>query len=202
MQALSQNLPSFNAQGYGADTAALTLSAALRGLSPNDTLVLVRRQAAAMAPATRPSARAAPTGASATADLQLHSDRAPSTTSKRSRTAPAAHMGTDAIAGVVNIILKDADHGGGARRAHRRLRLTRAMATTGSWSAHLGFAAGLEGLHSTPPPHEETLALACANRALDARFFNPTGGRCCQRQQDPSPMRGPWRARRNAPGSS
>ena len=41
MQALSQTLPSFNAQGYGADTAALTLSAALRGLNPNDTLVLV-----------------------------------------------------------------------------------------------------------------------------------------------------------------
>jgi iron complex outermembrane receptor protein len=39
MQALSQNVPSFNAQGYGADTAALTLSAALRGLNPDDTLV-------------------------------------------------------------------------------------------------------------------------------------------------------------------
>ncbi len=34
MQALSQNVPSFNAQSYGADTAALTLSAALRGLNP------------------------------------------------------------------------------------------------------------------------------------------------------------------------
>jgi iron complex outermembrane receptor protein len=41
IQALSQNLPSFNAEGYAADTAALTLSAALRGLNPNDTLVLV-----------------------------------------------------------------------------------------------------------------------------------------------------------------
>ena len=41
MQALSQNVPSFNAQSYGADTAALTLSAALRGLNPDDTLVLV-----------------------------------------------------------------------------------------------------------------------------------------------------------------
>src|SRR5580704_8437649 len=41
IQALSQNLPSFNAEGYAADTAALTLSAALRGLNPNDTLVLI-----------------------------------------------------------------------------------------------------------------------------------------------------------------
>ena len=36
MQALSQNVPSFNAQSYGADAAALTLSAALRGLNPDD----------------------------------------------------------------------------------------------------------------------------------------------------------------------
>ncbi|MGZ6038716.1 MAG: TonB-dependent receptor plug domain-containing protein, partial [Phenylobacterium sp.] len=41
MQAIAQNLPSFNAQGFGGDAANLTLSAALRGLNPNDTLVLV-----------------------------------------------------------------------------------------------------------------------------------------------------------------
>ena len=40
-QALGQTVPSFTAQQIGFDTAALTLSAALRGLSPNDTLVLV-----------------------------------------------------------------------------------------------------------------------------------------------------------------
>ena len=40
-QALGQTVPSFVAQQYGGDTANLTLSAALRGLSPNDTLVLV-----------------------------------------------------------------------------------------------------------------------------------------------------------------
>src|ERR1700748_305616 len=40
-QALGQTVPSFTAQQFGGDTANLTLSAALRGLSPNDTLVLV-----------------------------------------------------------------------------------------------------------------------------------------------------------------
>src|SRR5689334_23820176 len=39
--ALGQTVPSFTAQQFGGDTANLTLSAALRGLSPNDTLVLV-----------------------------------------------------------------------------------------------------------------------------------------------------------------
>src|SRR5579863_5034213 len=33
-QSLQQNLPSFNAQPFGFDAAALTVSAALRGLSP------------------------------------------------------------------------------------------------------------------------------------------------------------------------
>lgn len=40
-QALAQNIPSFTAQAFGGDTANLTLSARLRGLSPNHTLVLV-----------------------------------------------------------------------------------------------------------------------------------------------------------------
>jgi iron complex outermembrane receptor protein len=41
IQAMAQNLPSFTAQAFGGDAAALTLSARLRGLSPNNTLVLV-----------------------------------------------------------------------------------------------------------------------------------------------------------------
>ncbi|MBS0282347.1 MAG: TonB-dependent receptor plug domain-containing protein, partial [Proteobacteria bacterium] len=39
--ALGQTVPSFTAQSFGGDTANLTLSANLRGLSPNDTLVMV-----------------------------------------------------------------------------------------------------------------------------------------------------------------
>ena len=40
-QALGTIIPSFTAQQYANDTAEFSLSAALRGLSPNDTLVLV-----------------------------------------------------------------------------------------------------------------------------------------------------------------
>src|SRR5471032_3458316 len=41
IQALAQIAPSFTAEALGGDTGALTLSARLRGLSPNDTLVLI-----------------------------------------------------------------------------------------------------------------------------------------------------------------
>src|SRR5690349_12966067 len=41
IQALAQLSPSFSAESLGGDTGALTLSARLRGISPNDTLVLV-----------------------------------------------------------------------------------------------------------------------------------------------------------------
>ena len=41
IQALAQNLPSLTAQAFGSDMANMTLSARLRGLSPNNTLVLV-----------------------------------------------------------------------------------------------------------------------------------------------------------------
>ncbi len=41
IQAIAQNVPSFTAQAFGGDTANLTLSARLRGLSPNHALVLI-----------------------------------------------------------------------------------------------------------------------------------------------------------------
>src|SRR6201995_3030678 len=41
IQAIAQNLPSFNAQAFGGDADNLPLSAALRGVSPNDALVLI-----------------------------------------------------------------------------------------------------------------------------------------------------------------
>ena len=41
IQALTQNLPSFNSEAFGTDTGQLTLSAQLRGLNPNNTLVLI-----------------------------------------------------------------------------------------------------------------------------------------------------------------
>ncbi len=110
-QQLGQTVPSFTAQQFGSDTANLTLSAALRGLSPNDTLVLVnghRRHYSAQfacgwrrlrfAAARPPTFRLIPSAAIDHVEVLLD--------------GAAAQYGTDAIAGVVNIILKNKSSGG------------------------------------------------------------------------------------------
>ena len=109
-QALAQNVPSFNVQQFGSDTAALTVQAALRGLSPNDTLVLVngkRRHDTANLSVDSGS----PYSGAATVDLSLIPEGAIDHVEVLQDGA-AAQYGSDAIAGVINIILKTADHGG------------------------------------------------------------------------------------------
>jgi iron complex outermembrane receptor protein len=109
-QVLAQSLPSLNFQGFGGDTANLTLSAALRGISPNDTLVLIngkRRHTTANLAVLGGD----PFSGSATTDLSF----VPVSSISRIEVlqdGAAAQYGSDAIAGVVNILLKDADHGG------------------------------------------------------------------------------------------
>ncbi|WP_408589102.1 TonB-dependent receptor plug domain-containing protein [Novosphingobium sp.] len=109
-QVLAQSLPSLNFQAFGGDTANLNLTAALRGISPNDTLVLVngkRRHTTAnlavlggspYSGAASTDLSYVPTGS--IGHIEVLQDGA------------AAQYGSDAIAGVVNIILKNADHGG------------------------------------------------------------------------------------------
>ena len=109
-QALQQNVPSFNVQQYANDTAALTVQAALRGLSPNDTLVLVngkRRHDTANLSVDSGT----PYSGAATVDLSLIPVGAIDHVEVLQDGA-AAQYGSDAIAGVVNIILKSSDHGG------------------------------------------------------------------------------------------
>jgi iron complex outermembrane receptor protein len=108
VQALAQNLPSFTAQAFGGDTANLTLSARLRGLSPNNTLVLVngkRRHGT-----SNLAVLGGPYQGSAAADLNFIPvamiDHIEVLTD-----GAAAQYGTDAIAGVINIILKSNNHG-------------------------------------------------------------------------------------------
>jgi iron complex outermembrane receptor protein len=109
IQALAQNVPSFSAQAFGGDTAALTLSAKLRGLSPNHALVLIngkRRHTTANL-----AVLGGPYQGGAAADLNF----VPVAAIKRIEVlqdGAAAQYGTDAIAGVINIILKDSDEGG------------------------------------------------------------------------------------------
>lgn len=103
-QVLTQLVPSFTAQAFGGDTANLTLSARLRGLSPNHTLVLVngkRRHGTANL-----AVLGGPYQGAATADLDLIS---PSSIKRIEvlEDGAAAQYGSDAIAGIVNLALND-----------------------------------------------------------------------------------------------
>jgi len=108
--ALGQTVPSFTAQQFGGDTANLTLSAALRGLSPNDTLVLVngkrRHYTGNLHVGGGDFA-----GGSSSADLSLIPQAAIDHVEVLLDGA-AAQYGTDAVVGVVNIILKKRSSGG------------------------------------------------------------------------------------------
>jgi iron complex outermembrane receptor protein len=108
IQALAQNVPSFTAQAFGGDTANLTLSAKLRGLSPNHTLVLIdgkRRHTTANL-----AVLGGPYQGGAAADLNFIPIAAIEHIEVLQDGA-AAQYGTDAIAGVVNIILKKKSSG-------------------------------------------------------------------------------------------
>ncbi len=109
IQAIAQNVPSFNAQAFGGDTANLTLSAKLRGLSPNHTLVLIngkRRHGT-----SNLAVLGGPYQGGAAADLNFITLGSVSRIEVLQEGA-AAQYGSDAIAGVINIILKNQPQGG------------------------------------------------------------------------------------------
>ena len=109
IQAIAQNVPSFNAQAFGGDTANLTLSAKLRGLSPNHALVLINGKR------RHGTANLAVLGGAfqggASADLNFVSLGSVARVEVLQEGA-AAQYGSDAIAGVINIILKEDETGG------------------------------------------------------------------------------------------
>ena len=111
IQALALAVPSFNAQAIGGDMANETLSARLRGLSPNHVLVLVngkRRHGVANL-----AILSSVFQGGAAADL----DMIPSSAIDHIEVlqdGAAAQYGSDAIAGVINIILKSNPSGGSA----------------------------------------------------------------------------------------
>jgi len=109
-QQLGQTIPSFTAQQVGFDTADLTLSAALRGLSPNDTLVLVNGHRRHYSGNLHVDGGNFASG-SAAPDISLIPSAAIDHVEVLLDGA-AAQYGTDAIAGVVNIILKNKSSGG------------------------------------------------------------------------------------------
>jgi iron complex outermembrane receptor protein len=109
-QALGDTVPSFSAQQYANDTAEFSLSAALRGLSPNDTLVLVNGKRRHYSANLHVDGGGFASGSSS-ADISLIPEAAIDHVEVLLDGA-AAQYGTDAIAGVVNIILKNKSSGG------------------------------------------------------------------------------------------
>jgi iron complex outermembrane recepter protein len=113
MDTLAQLVPSLTRQAYGVDMAAQTLQAKLRGLSPNDVLVLVdgkrRHTTANLAVAS-----GSPYQGGAGVDLDFIPIDAIDHIEVLTQGA-AAQYGTDAIAGVINIILKKKSSGGTVR---------------------------------------------------------------------------------------
>ena len=108
-QALTQLVPSFTAQTQGVDMSNFSLSARLRGLSPNHTLVMVngkRRHGSAILQVI-----AGPFQGSAAPSIDLIPPDAVSRIEILQDGASAVY-GTDAIAGAINMILKDQSDGG------------------------------------------------------------------------------------------
>jgi iron complex outermembrane receptor protein len=159
IQTLGQLVPSFNAQTFGGDTGNLTLSANLRGVSPNDTLVLVNGKRRHTTANLQVDPGAYQGGASV--DLGLIPVGAIDHIEVLEDGA-AAQYGTDAIAGVINIILKNGDHGGvlsGTGGSYYQ-----GDGATGALSANAGFALGEKGFF---------------NVTVEQRFhgFSQNGGR-------------------------
>lgn len=111
-QALTQIVPSFTAQTQGTDMSNFSLSARLRGLSPNHTLVLVngkRRHGSAILQVI-----AGPFQGSAAPSIDLIPPDAVQRVEIFQEGAAAVY-GSDAVAGVINLILKSNTSGGSAK---------------------------------------------------------------------------------------
>jgi iron complex outermembrane receptor protein len=111
MNSLAFQVPSFNASQQGTDMTSATLVASMRALSPNHTLVLVNGKRRHF------TSNVAVTGAyagAASADLSFIPSSAIASTEVLTDGA-AALYGSDAIAGVVNMITKKEFNGGTLR---------------------------------------------------------------------------------------
>ncbi|CAM4170697.1 Vitamin B12 transporter BtuB [Novosphingobium lubricantis] len=139
-QALTQLVPSFTAQTQGTDMSNFSLSARLRGLSPNHTLVMVngkRRHGSAILQVI-----GGPFQGSAAPSIDLIPPDAVQRIEILQEGA-AAQYGSDAIAGVINIILKSADTGASVRATAGQF--FDGEGETYSVSGNLGYALGDNG---------------------------------------------------------
>jgi iron complex outermembrane receptor protein len=167
--ALTASVPSLNIQTTGGDLAALSIQAALRGLSPNDTLVLVDGKRRHTTSNLAIDGGSAYSGA-ATTDLSFIPTAAIDHIEVLTDGA-AAQYGTDAIAGVVNIILKKADHGG-ALSATGGANYD-GQGGTGAVSFNKGFALGDRGFFNVTL--EQRYHDLTVQGIGDGRLQNPNG---------------------------
>jgi len=142
MSALAQVVPSLQMQAFGFDMAGQTLQARLRGVSPNDVLVLIngkrRHTTANLAIDT-----GSPFQGGAGVDLNFIPLDAIDHVEVLTEGA-AAQYGSDAIAGVINIILKKSNSGGSASALYGQYG-NNGDGKTEDVSGNAGFEAGTGG---------------------------------------------------------
>ncbi len=168
---LATSVPSLNFQANGGDAAAVNIQAALRGVSPNDTLVLVdgkRRHGTANLAVDGGS----PYSGSATTDLSFIPIGAIDHVEVLTDGA-AAQYGSDAIAGVINIITKKGTTGtlditGGE---YYDSNGTNYQGETGSISINKGFKIGDKGYFNVT--FENRYHNYSVQGCGDSRFQNP-----------------------------
>ena len=174
MSALANVVPSFTAQAFGGDMANQTLQAKLRGLSPNHTLVLVngkrRHTTASLA------ILGGPYQGGAGVDLNFIPVDSIDHVEVLTEGA-AAQYGTDAIAGVINIITKKKPQGGSltvSNGAHYA-----GDGATGSYSGNIGFEA-MSGSYINVAAeyreHEHTNRGDIDPRVVDPARIDPDAG--------------------------
>jgi iron complex outermembrane receptor protein len=168
MSTLAQLIPSMTMQAYGVDMAAQTLQAKLRGLNPNHVLVLIdgkRRHTTANIAVAAGSAYQGGAGV----DLNFIPIDAIDHIEVLTEGA-AAQYGTDAIAGVINIITKKAYRGG--RIAGMYGSYDGGGGETGDLSGNLGFEPSSAGYLNVTG---EVRGRGRSNQGgIDERVINPT----------------------------
>ena len=165
MNAIANQVPSYNASQVGGDMASQTLTASMRGLTANHTLVLVngkRRHVTS-------NFGVAGSGEMAT-DLSFIPQSAIDHVEVLTDGA-AALYGSDAIAGVINIILKKNSSGGEFDAGYAGY--SDGGGGTDSWGGNIGLG-GDNGFVS--------ISVEAENRESVYRFSNPSYANCLLNQ--------------------
>jgi iron complex outermembrane receptor protein len=175
---LQLTVPSFNSEALGADLGNLVTSASLRGLNPNEALVMTdgkRRHTTGMLhvdPGTFQGSFAPDLGLipmAAIDHIEVLED------------GSSAQYGSDAIAGVLNIIMKKANHGGAVTVTGGQYYF--GDGTTGDVSLNLGLPLGDKGYVNLTA--EERYHGFSQRGGADVRIYNPDGA---PRAGDPFPL--------------